>query len=121
METNIFHDFDAELERKIRNERGLVSYVAQNTGGASEGEIGAVARLHAIGEVLDFDILGSISPWDENTAELLVYHLIESGYGNELEEWISDPDRLNLDPERVEEVEKVVRKVLGGVKTFQDR
>ncbi|MEK7550887.1 MAG: hypothetical protein AAB535_03855 [Patescibacteria group bacterium] len=111
MGKDIFREFDEELAGIIEHERGFVGYIAQVTGGASEGEIERVAKLHAIERMLDPDGLNQIGPWDENTAELLVRHLDEEGYERELQEWISDPDRFDLDPERVEEVEREVRKI----------
>lgn len=68
-------------------------------------------RIHAIEEALSSSNLDKIDKWDEQTPRKIVDHLLELGYREELEIWISDPDRIQLDPERVEKVETVVREV----------
>jgi len=81
---------------------------------ATDEEIHESARISAVERVLAPDSLERIGNWDSQTAEQIADYLIETGYEKELRVWIEDKSRLKLDPERVEEMERVVEKI------FQD-
>lgn len=68
-------------------------------------------RIHAVERTLSASNLDKIEKWDGETSRNIVNHLLELGYGVELKIWIADESRYKLDPERVEEVERIAREV----------
>lgn len=80
----------------------------------TDGEINNAARRHAVRSLLGSSTLERIVPWSDETVTVLVSYPAEK-YPDELRAWILGPDRLDLDPERVEQVEAEARKVLGIV------